>query len=170
MDRVSVIAVRAALVWLVIGVVLGVVMISDELLPGRWRVWFAPTHGHILLVGWFLQFAVAIAYWLLPRKRTPELPLGYREAIATAAFALLNAGLLVRVIAEPASRMGQLGGATSYLLALSGGGQLIAIAIVTYHLWGRTIPRPRRDGAEGRVAPRDEGGPPRSGHRWGRSP
>lgn len=59
-----------------------------------------------LFVGWFLQFAIGIAYWLLPRKRTAERPLGYHERGANLAFALLNSGLFTRVIAEPPGRVG----------------------------------------------------------------
>jgi len=82
MDPLSSLMLRAALLWLLAGVVIGGAMLTDRALPGQWVLWMAPSHAHILFVGWFLQFAVGVAYWLLPRKRTPARPLGYGERAA----------------------------------------------------------------------------------------
>lgn len=141
MDPVSVRMVRAALLWLVAGFTIGALMLSDALVPGDWRRWFAPTHGHILFVGWFLQFAVGIAYWLLPRKRTPERPFGYHERGAYYAFGLLNSGLLLRVIAEPPGRAGNGGDLVDVALAVSAVLQLVAIVIIATQIWPRIVPR-----------------------------
>ena len=54
-----------------LGFVIGGLMLVDRAIPGDWRAWMSPSHGHMLFVGWFLQFALGIAYWLLPRKRQP---------------------------------------------------------------------------------------------------
>jgi len=141
MDPVSVRLVRASLLWLVTGFTLGALMLSDALVPGDWRLWFAPTHGHILFVGWFLPFAIGVAYWLLPRKRIPERPLGYNERWAMAAFALLNLGLGLRVLAEPQDRVGNGGDAVDITLAVSSVLQLGAIIIVASQIWPRIVPR-----------------------------
>jgi hypothetical protein len=144
MDPVSVRYVRAALLWLVPGFVLGGLMLADELAPGTWRVWFAPTHGHMLFVGWFFQFAIGVAYWLLPRRRLPGRPRGYDERVATAGIVTLNAGLLLRSIAEPAGRMGHSGPLFDWVLALAALLQLAAALIVVAQLWGRVTARQRR--------------------------
>ena len=150
MDPVSVRLVRASLLWLVAGFALGALMLSDAFVPGDWRVWFAPTHGHILFVGWFLQFAVGIAYWLLPRKRTTARPLGYHEQGAFSAFALLNSGLLLRVIAEPPGRVGNGEELIDVALAVSAVLQLAAIVIVATQIWPRIVPRrPSRSSGSG---------------------
>jgi hypothetical protein len=141
MDPVSVRLVRASLLWLVTGFGLGALMLSDALVPGDWRLWFAPTHGHILFVGWFLQFAVGVAYWLLPRKRTLERPLGYHERWALAAFMLLNLGLALRVLAEPPDRVGNGGDVVDIILAVSSVLQLVAIIIIASQIWPRVVPR-----------------------------
>ena len=142
MDPLSVRMVRAALIWLAIGFVLGALMLVDGMIAGRWRLWFSPTHGHILFVGWFLQFAVGIAYWLLPRKRSDEKPLGYSDRWALVAFLSLNLGLAARVIVEPTERMGYTFVGTDAMLVLSAILQVTAIGIVVTQLWGRVIPRP----------------------------
>ena len=51
MDRLSAVMVRAALGWLLAGVVLGGLMLTDRVVPGEWRLWMTPTHGHVLFVG-----------------------------------------------------------------------------------------------------------------------
>jgi hypothetical protein len=59
-----------------------------------------PTYVHMLVVGWITQMIFGVAYWMFP-KYSPETPRG-NNAIAIATFVLLNAGLLIRVVAEPA--------------------------------------------------------------------
>ncbi len=148
MDPVSVRMVRAALLWLALGVVLGGLMLADASVPGNWRAWYLPTHGHILFVGWFLQFAVGIAYWLLPRKRSDELPLGYNERVTFFSFLILNSGLLIRVIAEPGPRAGYMTSLVDELLLVSAITHVVAIGIVVVQLWSRVIPRPPRRNRE----------------------
>lgn len=144
MDPISVKMVRAALIWLAIGFLLGALMLSDATVPGDWRYWFAPTHGHILFVGWFLQFAVGIAYWLLPRQRTDDRPLGYNERAALLSLVTLNIALVLRVGAEPAMRIGYLTDISEIVLVVSAIGHVTAIGIIVVQLWGRIIPRPAR--------------------------
>jgi hypothetical protein len=136
--------VRAALIWLAIGFTFGALMLADSSVPGNWRFWFAPTHGHVLFVGWFLQFAVGIAYWLLPRKRTDVAPLGYNERTAFLSFILLNTGLVIRVVAEPAPRIGYLPNLVDLMLVVSAITHIGAIGIIVVQLWNRVIPRPIR--------------------------
>jgi len=97
--------VRAALGWLVVGVIVGALMLVDRAIRATGgRGCRQPRH--MLFVGWFLQFALGLAYWLLPRKRNPALPLGYREAPGLVAVAALNLGLACRVAGEPFERTG----------------------------------------------------------------
>lgn len=141
MDPLSSRMVRAALLWLLAGVVIGGAMLS-----GHWAVWLAPTHAHMLFVGWFLQFAIGIAYWLLPRRRSPQRPLGYDERAATLAVVALNLGLVLRVIGEPWQRTGQGNGTTVTLLALSALLQVGAVLTFVLQLWPRLAARPIRKG------------------------
>ncbi|MCA9880289.1 MAG: hypothetical protein KC442_20985 [Thermomicrobiales bacterium] len=140
--------VRAALCWLVAGALVGGLMLLDGVLPGTLAAWFAPSHAHMLFVGWFLQFALGVAYWLLPRKRTPSQPLGYNERLGTLAMLALNAGLLLRVGAEPIERMGRGNATTQLTLGLVALLQVGAILIFASQLWPRVgprAPRPKND-------------------------
>ena len=139
--------VRLALLWMLVGFLIGGAMLVDRDLPGTWRLWMQPTHGHMLFVGWFLQFALGIAYWLLPRKRTPERPVGYDLRLAQVAVAALNIGLLFRVVGEPLERDGHASDGTMLLLATSALLQITAAVIFVVQLWPRVAPRvPRSAG------------------------
>jgi hypothetical protein len=129
--------VKAALLWLVAGVAFGGLMLVDRGIPGNWRLWMMPTHGHMLFVGWLVQFALGIAYWLLPRKRSPDLPIGYRERPALVAVGLLNLGLALRVLGEPMERTGHAGDFSFTMLAGSSLFQVGAVVIFVTQLWPR---------------------------------
>lgn len=144
MDPLSSIMVRLALLWMLAGFLIGGAMLVDRDLPGSWRLWMQPTHGHMLFVGWFLQFALGIAYWLLPRKRTAERPVGYHLRLAQLAVAALNIGLLCRVVAEPLERDGHASDGTMVLLALSALLQISAAVIFVVQLWPRVAARAPR--------------------------
>lgn len=143
LDRLTAWMVRASFVWLVAGVALGAMMLADRRLPSAWIGLWLPTHVHMLLVGWLLQFVLAIAYWLFPRKRTAERPVGYDERFALAAAAALNIGLAVRVVAEPLARSGFSGGDVDWALVVSGVVQAMAVLGFVSKLWSRAAPKSR---------------------------
>lgn len=55
---------------------------------------------HVFLVGWVTQMIMGVGFWFFP-KHSPDQPRG-SERLAWASFWLLNVGLLVRAVAEPA--------------------------------------------------------------------
>ena len=59
-----------------------------------------PVYVHLLVVGWITQMIFGVAYWMFPKYST-EAPRG-NDRLAIAAYVCLNAGLLLRVVAEPA--------------------------------------------------------------------
>lgn len=137
MDRFTIYMVKASLAWMLAGFIIGGLMMVDRVIPGDWRAWLLPTHGHMLFVGWFVQFAIGIAYWLLPRKRRPEVPVGYRETPAFVGWGMLNAGLLLRVIGEPMERVGDAGSLSMTILAGSALLQVAAVIVFISQLWPR---------------------------------
>jgi hypothetical protein len=95
MPRVSVWFVRAALVYLGAGFTLGALLLTEKGLgfsPGLWR--WLPVHFELLLVGWFVQLVMGVAYWIFPRFGMSQAARG-REELAWLALALLNAGVLL---------------------------------------------------------------------------
>ena len=137
MDRLTAVMVRLSLGWLLSGFVIGGLMLVDRAVPGTWRAWAAPSHGHMLFVGWFLQFALGIAYWLLPRKRSSDQPLGYNERISWLGVGALNAGLVLRMLGEPLERMGRGNLVTLLALFASAILQLAAVMVFVLQIWPR---------------------------------
>lgn len=90
---------------------------------------FITAHAHILLVGFFMNMVMGVAFWMFPRPPDRRM----NEPLATAAYALLNIGLLMRVSFEWAQEeyqyqiYGALLGTSGVLQAL--GGLLFAFVI-----------------------------------------
>jgi hypothetical protein len=124
--------VKAALLYLVAALVLGVGMQLP--LAGRFPVlavlW--PTYLHVLVVGWLTQLIFGVAYWLFPRY-SAERPRG-SERLGWATFVLLNAGLLLRIIGEPRRA---LGGGGHVILLISAVAQLLAVWAFVLNTWPR---------------------------------
>jgi hypothetical protein len=128
--------VRTSLLYLLAGLSLGGLLLANQGSGGALRLPpLGLVHGHLLFVGWLLQFAIGIAYWLLPRRRTPERPTAYSPEVGFTGYALLNAGLLLRVVAEPFALPG-------VLLVISALLQVLGGAIFVAQLWGRARPAP----------------------------
>jgi heme/copper-type cytochrome/quinol oxidase subunit 1 len=97
---------------------------------------FAPTHLHLLVVGWLTQVIFGVAYWMFPRY-SPARPRGH-ERLGWAAFLLLNGGLLLRIVGEPYHALGQGGGG---LLVASALLQLLAGWAFVLNTWPRVRER-----------------------------
>lgn len=142
MDRLTRLMGRLSLVYLGLGFILGAVLLAGEGVSANWGAAWGNVHAHVLFVGWFVQFAVGIAYWLLPRRKTAAQPLGYNERLALLACGLINAGLLLRVVLEPCFYLQIIQGPFVTLgLALSGILQAGAGLIWASQLWGRFFRR-----------------------------
>ena len=92
MPRLSRWLIRAALIYLLIGFLLGGLLLSAKagVVDSRIWIWLLP-HADILVAGWLLQLAMGMAFWILPRIR--EAGRG-RVVLAWTAFTLLNVGLV----------------------------------------------------------------------------
>jgi cbb3-type cytochrome oxidase subunit 1 len=90
MPALSVWSVRAALLYLGIGFTLGALLLAS---PGlrlpQALLRLRPLHTELLLVGWMVQLAFGVAYWILPRTSR-----GRRTDLALIALLLLNLGVL----------------------------------------------------------------------------
>jgi hypothetical protein len=85
--------VRAALVHLLIGTALGALLLvtkADLGPPWVARAW--PLHGEMMLLGWMVQLAMGVAYWILPKHA--QQPVRGRAAPVVAAALLINAGVM----------------------------------------------------------------------------
>ncbi len=84
--------VRTSLVHLLLGSSLGALLLADKGLsfwPLLWRA--LPGHMEFLLIGWMVQLAMGVAFWILPRYGSGP-PRG-NERIVQLAYGCLNIGI-----------------------------------------------------------------------------
>ena len=92
MPRLSCWFVRAALAYLATGFTLGALLLANKGLgwaPQLWR--FLPVHMELLLMGWLVQLAMGMAFWILPRF--PQGATRGNETLIWLAFVLINLGI-----------------------------------------------------------------------------
>ena len=103
MPRLSVWFVRCSLVYLLLGLTLGALMLANKGMPFAPRAWnLLGPHIEFLLLGWMLQMAMGVAFWILPRLGSGS-PRG-KEILIYSAFVLLNLGIWIgalRLYLEP---------------------------------------------------------------------
>ncbi len=93
--------VKTALVYLALALLLGVVLVwpAEGGVP-FWQGLLWPAWIHLLTVGWLTQLIFGVAFWLFPRHSRAR---SYGpEALVRAAYPLLNVGIVLRVVSEPA--------------------------------------------------------------------
>jgi hypothetical protein len=96
--RLSVWFVRTALLHLLTGFTFGALLLTHKGLPLHPALWrLLPAHIELLLLGWTLNLALGVAYWILPRFKggPPRGP----EAPVWVAYVLLNVGVLAVCVA-----------------------------------------------------------------------
>jgi hypothetical protein len=127
--------VKAALLWLVAALVLGLAMqlplARVLLLRAAW-----PTYLHLLVVGWLTQLIFGVAFWLFPRY-SAERPRGSTR-LGWVSFVGLNLGLFLRVVGEPLRALGADAGP---LLLVSAVAQLVAVWAFVLNTWPRVRER-----------------------------
>ncbi len=97
-------AIRAALVYLLLGFTAGAVLLAAKGGLGSvpWRV-LHPLHIEWLLVGWTAQLTMGVAYWIFPRVSLRRDVSGSPRMVWLA-FAMLNVGIWLAGIGAIAPR------------------------------------------------------------------
>ncbi|HRJ42679.1 MAG: hypothetical protein KJZ86_20410 [Caldilineaceae bacterium] len=97
-----------------------------------------PVYFHLLMVGWVTQLILGVAHWMFPKFSQTQ-PRG-REWLTWTIYGLLNGGLLLRILAEPA-RTVSAAPVWGWLLALSALLQWLAGMAFVAQLWPRVKER-----------------------------
>ncbi len=132
--------IRTALAYLVAATLLGAALLLNQAI-GVSGALFAlqPVFYHLLTIGWLTQLILGVAVWMFPAA-SREQPHG-NPRLTWLAYLALNAGLLLRLVAEPLLTWRPapwLGGA----LALSALLQVTGIWLFIGLVWPRVKPRP----------------------------
>lgn len=88
-----------------------------------------PVYVHLFTVGWLTQLIFGVAFWLFPRH-SRERPYGTVWPVG-AAYGCLNAGLLLRAVAEPGLV------AAAWTLPASAVLQGVGGLLLAAYFWGR---------------------------------
>ncbi|MNK65702.1 Cytochrome C and Quinol oxidase polypeptide I [compost metagenome] len=118
--------IRAALIYLGVGVVLGLTMAIHP----NWMLYIKPAHAHLNLLGFMAMFVYGIAYHVLPRFRGKLL---YSPKLARMHLILANVGLV-----GMASAFGlrfTLGTAGTWALAAFGTLEVVAVGMFIVNAW-----------------------------------
>ncbi len=131
--------VKVGLLYLIATFVAGSVLLIGEALGHHAPYIFGVEHAHLGTVGWLVNLVIGIALWLLPlnRQRFPSTQGRYPPGAVLACFALLNGGLLARVVAEPWYVLGGQRSAAAMLLLVASLAQSIAIVLFVAIAWQR---------------------------------
>lgn len=99
MPLVSRILIKASLIYLLAGLLIGVLMLINKAVFISPVFWFLiPAHIEIMIFGWIIQFTMGVAYWIFPRFLKDK----SRGAAKPANLmpVLLNAGIILVVISD----------------------------------------------------------------------
>ena len=132
MPRLSYWCVRGSLLYLALGFTLGGLLLFHKGVPLHPAVWrLVPMHIEFLLLGWTVQLAMGVAFWILPRFLGG--PGRGHEAAAWLGFALLNVGVLLVGVGWTLGAPALI----PFLGRLAEGGAAVAFAV---HAWPRVKP------------------------------
>src|SRR5512139_547828 len=97
MPRLSVWFVRASLLYLLAGFLIGALILAQKGVPYSSQVWILfPIHMEFLLIGWFAQLAMGVAFWIVPRFSSGP-PRG-NVSLIWVSLVFINAGLLIGIL------------------------------------------------------------------------
>jgi hypothetical protein len=130
MPRASCWFIRAALIYLLLGFTFGALLLWNKGAPLAPQLWLLlPAHIEFLLLGWTVQLALGVAYWILPRFQTSR----GNTAPVWSAFVLLNLGVWLVSLAPFAPQLA--------FLDLAGRSAECAAALAfAFHAWPRIKP------------------------------
>lgn len=128
---------KTALVYLILALSVGVLLAAQQ----QWGLnlpysGIFPVYTHLLVVGWLTLLILGVAYWMFPKYST-ALPRG-SETLGWTSYILLNVGLALRVICEPANSLSAAPGSLwGILLVVAGILQWLGGLAFVANTWAR---------------------------------
>ncbi len=126
--------VKTSFVYLALALIAGLLVEAQAALKLTSPGGLFPVYIHLFVLGWLTQLIFGVVFWMFP-KYSAEKPRG-REALGWWTYALLNVGLLLRVLAEPVHSI-QPGLFSGWTLVVSAVIQFLAGLLFVINSWGR---------------------------------
>jgi cbb3-type cytochrome oxidase subunit 1 len=129
MPRLSVLFIRASLVYLVLGFSFGGLMLINKGFPVHFFLWrLLPSHIEFVLFGWIVLLVMGMGFWILPRFSSQ--PVRGNETLAWLAFIMVNVGIIFIVLAS-------LGVGGAWLTFLGRMAEAVGVFLFVAHAWPR---------------------------------
>lgn len=127
--------IKTGIVFLVIGLALGVLLLVRRELYGIWpEPYLVSAHAHLVLVGFVMFLILGVALWLFPRAAKDDSR--YRPEWIAAAYWVLAVSTAGRFLGE-ALRVGVEGRWLGWVVVASGVGQALGLLIYFWTMWSR---------------------------------
>ena len=127
--------IRTAVIYLLLGTSLGgFLLLNKGWLRFAIRHDFITVHNHLISVGFIMMMIMGVAHWMFPRPSGQALRDVARDPLAWGNYALLNLGLILRVVFEPMMEDFEFAGK---ILAVSSVLQMLGILLFVVSIWRR---------------------------------
>jgi hypothetical protein len=94
--------VKTSFVYLILELLAGVILGAQAVWPfNPPTAYLFPSYFHLMAEGWITMLIIGVVFWMFP-KYTLERP-RRSEGLGWSSYILLNLGLLLRIISEPAN-------------------------------------------------------------------
>jgi hypothetical protein len=132
--------IKTGAVYLVLTFIVGAVLLALAAIDRPAPFIVSVEHGHMGFVGWLVNMVIGVAFWMFPldRERFPEMQGRYPSRAPLLCYYLLNIGLVMRLVLEPAAQLSSARNVLAIPVAASGVLQLLAIFIFVGIIWHRT--------------------------------
>ena len=130
--------IKTSFVYLALALVTGLLLAIQSTLQLNLFGGLFPVYIHLLVFGWLTQLVFGVVFWMFP-KYSNEQP-RRSERLGWWMYVLLNTGLLLRMIAEPANTS-QPTIFMGWMLVLSALLQFLAGLSFVINTWGRVKER-----------------------------
>lgn len=127
--------IKIGMLYFIIGLMMGSLLLAQPIMSWSSSLQvLRPVYLHFLFIGWVTQLIMGVGYWMFP-KQSKENPRG-NERLGWAVLVLLNAGMILRAIGEPAVVLVPQAG-LGWTLAIASVCLLLAGWGFIFNTWGR---------------------------------
>lgn len=131
---------KTAIVFLIVGIALGVYMLARRELAETWATpWWTSAHTHAILVGFVMMMIAGVALWMFPRPARDDTHFDPR--LAEGAYWFLTVGTAVRLAGELSRPLSAATG-LRWMIVAAGGAQALGLALFFWTMWTRIRGRP----------------------------